>query len=574
MSSGPDFSYPAIVQEFGRHLVSGRTESRAFLGWFLENYYRLDETEAQDAICDGPDDKGIDGIYVDRTLERIDVFQTKLYQVGAGQDKTFGDSALKHFAGSLDQFATKETAQELARQTGNVELRELIITEDIPALIERGYEVRGFFVANVPMNDNANAYLALRNDITVHDVDRLRSNWVAPGESTPVSSPAVFQLNGHEVIEYRTSEATVYVTTVLASDLILLDGLQSGELFSWNVRQALGKTKVNKAIALSVKQQSEHKNFMLFHNGLTVLAEEVEHDNETFTINGYTVVNGCQSLSTLHEHRSYITDELRILTRVIKIPPQSDLAAKITRNSNNQNSISARDLQSNSTLQRRLQTEFHSEFGGGIGYEIKRGETHTTASRVITNEDAARVLLAFDLEQPWSCHQSYRLFDELHSAIFGRPGVNAARIASLIAIQESISESLENLDHKLFAGYRLTQYFLVYLVRQALAEDKVGSDFIKDPKALLDQLGIQGIKKAISNVVDDLMTDLNAELAEREESGRLFDYKRELKSATAVRALKGAIIPNYQKAIRRKRATSFTEEIAQIEASPEAARQS
>lgn len=142
------------------------------------------------------------------------------------------------------------------------------------------------------MDNNAKSYLATRSDITVHDVDRLRTNWIAAGESTPVSSPTTFQLDGHEVIEYRTPEATVYITTVLASDLITLDGLQSGELFSWNVRQALGKTKVNKAIATSVKQQSEHKNFMLFHNGLTVLAEEVEHDKETFTINGYTVVNG------------------------------------------------------------------------------------------------------------------------------------------------------------------------------------------------------------------------------------------------------------------------------------------
>src|SRR3546814_12131882 len=71
--------YPNILKHFGRHLISGRTESRAFLGWFLENYYRLDETDAQDSICDGPDDKGIDGISVDNNIERIDVFQTTLY---------------------------------------------------------------------------------------------------------------------------------------------------------------------------------------------------------------------------------------------------------------------------------------------------------------------------------------------------------------------------------------------------------------------------------------------------------------------------------------------------------------
>ncbi|HEY8993227.1 MAG TPA: hypothetical protein VIM71_00965, partial [Lacunisphaera sp.] len=58
-----DTSYPAIATAFGGHAVKGGTESRAFLAWFLENYWRLDETEVFDAVCDGSGDKGVDGIY-------------------------------------------------------------------------------------------------------------------------------------------------------------------------------------------------------------------------------------------------------------------------------------------------------------------------------------------------------------------------------------------------------------------------------------------------------------------------------------------------------------------------------
>lgn len=75
-----DLTYPNILGNFGQHMVPGRLESRAFLAWFLEHFYRLDENEAQDTVCDGPDDKGIDGIYINANLERVDVFQTKLYQ--------------------------------------------------------------------------------------------------------------------------------------------------------------------------------------------------------------------------------------------------------------------------------------------------------------------------------------------------------------------------------------------------------------------------------------------------------------------------------------------------------------
>src|SRR3546814_14911816 len=84
-----------------------------------------------------------------------------------------------------------------------------------------------------------------------------------------------------------------------------------------------------------------------------------------------------------------------VLTIRIMRPPHKERAAKNTRHSNNQNSINARDLQSNSTIQRRLQTEFRANFTNQIDYEIKRGEA-LSAPLIITNEEAARLLLAFD----------------------------------------------------------------------------------------------------------------------------------------------------------------------------------
>jgi len=68
MSAELRLDYPAIKQLYAGHAMTQRTESRQFLAWFLENYYRLDETELEDCICDGTDDKGIDGIYVNEQL--------------------------------------------------------------------------------------------------------------------------------------------------------------------------------------------------------------------------------------------------------------------------------------------------------------------------------------------------------------------------------------------------------------------------------------------------------------------------------------------------------------------------
>jgi len=123
-------------------------------------------------------------------------------------------------------------------------------------------------------------------------------------------------------------------------------------------------------------------------------------------------------------------DDLRILTRLIELPTDHELAEKITHHSNNQNPINARDLQSNSTRQRRLQNEFSAAYLGEIFYRIKRGEPDQ-AAQVIDNDEVGRLLLAFDRKEPWTCHQSYKILDELHAEIFARPEVNADRIVAI-----------------------------------------------------------------------------------------------------------------------------------------------
>lgn len=498
----------------------------------------------EDSICDGPDDKGVDGIYVDTTLEIIYVFQSRLMQKNT---KTLGDASLREFAGSLTQFDSTQSLTSLVQSTGNVELKNLILDEVMAARME-GYEVRGVFLTNAQLDANGKAFLSTGVAITVYDHDRLQKDWLPMGDTEPVEKEIAFHLDGLGHIEYKTENATVYVVSLRGSELIQMAGIENQALFAWNVRQSLGRTKVNRAIAESVVSPVEHKNFMLYHNGLTVLATDVELDEDTdeLRIDRYSVVNGAQSLSTLYDKRSAVSEDLRLLARVVKLDPSTDLAAMITRNSNNQNAIGARDLQSNSAIQKRLKEDFKRSFGKKFTYEIKRGEL-ANGDRLITNEEAAKVLLAFDLEQPWTCHQSYRYFDDLHSDIFGRPVVTAQRIVGLIAVRDAVLESLGQLDNQLAAHYSVTPYFVMYLVKQALQLDSLGKQFCNDPGTFVQQRGFDAVVKTVRQIANDLIVDLNAELSEREEAGNPFDHKRELKSANAVRSLRGDILPSYQK---------------------------
>jgi hypothetical protein len=551
-----DLTYPNILSHLKFHLHKGRTESRAFLAWFLENFYRLEDFQAQDAVCDGPDDKGVDGIYVDDNFERIDVFQSKLLQNSA---KSLGDTQLKEFAGTLDQFRTEVCIKALATTTSNAELRQLIQDENVADKVSAGYTLRGIFVTNAKRDQNASAYLATRSDIALFDALELKKLYLPAEPAPPAQKPFTFDTFGFDVAEYNVGAAKVVTAPLLASELVNLDGLANGELFAWNVRQSLGRTKVNKDIAKSIRDPAEHKYFLLFHNGLTVLCSKLALKDDKVTIEGYAVVNGCQSLTSLYENRAKISQELRVLARLIEVPPNDPLAERITHHSNNQNSISARDLQSNSAIQRRLQSEFAQKYANKVFYRIKRGEIATVPT-IIDNEDAGRSLLAFDLQTPWACHQGYRVFDELHAEIFARPEVTADRIYSRYLAYQAVLSAELRIDNELLRAYRLTDYVLLFLLRQALDLDPKGRLFVTVPEKLLaEKNGEDRLGKALTAVLEDLVVDVNAEIKERDEAKKPVDFKREFKSPNAVRDFAKNILPIYTKAIQRKRASAFGE---------------
>lgn len=201
------------------------------------------------------------------------------------------------------------------------------------------------------------------------------------------------------------------------------------------------------------------------------------------------------------------------------------------------------------SLMRRIQAK--------LFYRIKRGEAEA-APQVIDNDETGQLLLAFDLKQPWTCHQTYKILDELHADIFARPEVNADRIVGVADIQFAIQKNIADIKNGMLASYRICHYFLLYLFRGALELDEEGLRFCASPGELINEPnGRSRLRASAERIVKDLIIDLNAEVRERAEAGTPFDYKRELKSPRAVRELSHSIIPQFQKAVSRGRACSF-----------------
>jgi AIPR protein len=537
--------YSDLVKMLGSYAMTQRTESRQFLAWFLQNYYRLEENDVDDCICDGHDDKTIDGIYVSEQLSQIHVFQAKIVK----GEKTLGDSGLKEFVGSMSQFKDRPAVESLLASAKNKDLARIIKEQELAEKVEKGYMVRPVFVTNASRDHNAIAYLQTVPNLILYDGIELQQQFVPIDKTEPIAEEINFDVSGVPTMEYPIgTDLKMALAPITASDLLKMRGVSNGELFAYNVRQFLGKkTKVNDDLARSIQKQEEHQLFPAFHNGITVLCKKLSVGKDKIAISGYAVVNGCQSLTSLNDNKSKISSDLRIMTKFIQTAPDGKLAAKITDHTNNQNGTTARDLQSNNLIQTRLQTEING--GGEFCYRIKRGEhLEWDSEKVIENDLAARILLAFDAKQPWSCHQTYRLFDDLHGPIFARIEVNGNRIIVLYQLYTIIESKLSKFDNQLFARYRLTRFFLLYLVRQALEVDELGKKFCLNPEPFRStRKDKKKMVASLDKIAQAIVRIVNGEIKRRDaDPNNPFDYKDALKSPRAVRELETAAITTFQ----------------------------
>ncbi len=531
-----DMEYANLVKIIKSFTDKGRPVSIAFLNWFLEHIYRLDQVSAEDVICDKNNDRGIDGIYVYHEQLEVHVFQSKTKQNGA-----VGDKDLREFSGSLNQLRTKEALSAFLAGKVDQEIKDKIIKLNLPELFEKGYSIKGVFLTNAEIDANGLDVIKSDTALVGYDRNAIAQAFVDLGSEGGIKGDYEFKSDG-KPLKYQAGDiASVTVLFVEGKQLAAMPGIADGTLFELNVRLPLGSTKVNKAIRESIEDLQSHKKFALFHNGVTILAENVEVDNDRVKIRNFVVVNGAQSLKQFYNESDNITTDLRVLARIIEIGANTDLAREISINSNNQNGIKPRDLRSNDQLQIRLQAEFEQLNYEGIQFDVKRGDE--SGDGAISNEYAAKLLLAFDLEEPWSCHQTYKLFDEKYAEIFGRPGVNAQRIIFLSKVMDLILSRTDEIENAPFAHYGITCFFLLAALKKLLSEDPVGRKLSQDPRPVF----ASGIMECVLKVVDDLLQSVIIDVNHEVKNGHMSDYKSDLKSRGSVEKLISELVRSYQK---------------------------
>lgn len=534
-----------LRKEIQKNSCPERCDSATFLIWFLQKYYDLPKDESISLVCDSENDKGIDGIYVDDIEQEIHVFQSKL----KGNDGySIGDKVLRDFKGVTGWFENSEKIELLINSTINPELKQLLINNKIKDKVEE-YEVKYIFLINASNDHNTNEYVKTWNNLTLWSIENLHTHFKNLGTEPLVQDTKVLtNLNRKKVIIEELQDTGIISFPLLASDLITFKGIDDLSLFNINVRYGLGRTRVNKAIVKTLKNRDEKDKFLLFHNGISIICESFNYDenSESLTITNYSIANGAQSTLTFKENESLLDDNIKVFIRVISVGKNPDLAELISYYNNNQNAISLMDLRANDLIQMRIEKEFKdlsAKYNLNVSYIRKLGQDVPNGFFELRRDYAAQLILACYLGEPYNTHLKTAMFDEKYTDIFNK-NISAFILYVYYTFHCCLHDlSSEFEDYKLY-DYGLAQFFILNVMIQFLKENypNIYTNCLLNEESYFKNR--ESIKEFIKEILQLIINIFNFVLNELKNTDTEFVYKNYFKSKKELDKTKDSIKAN------------------------------
>lgn len=201
----------------------------------------------------------------------------------------------------------------------------------------------------------------------------------------------------------RPGRPAAYVAVVSGAELAELERKYRYQLFERNVRYWLGKKLVNEGIGNTLRDPAGRADFWYFNNGITMVCDSVDIDAGVATVTNVQIVNGCQTTSTLGVNRDVLVEDPSADVLVRFVATESDeLKNSITRYTNKQNAVAARDLMGNDEEQAKLQRKFDKldppwfyERKAGAWKALTPSQRKRYNGRRIDNQRAAQAALSF-----------------------------------------------------------------------------------------------------------------------------------------------------------------------------------
>jgi hypothetical protein len=535
------------IREDNYYTDNFANDGQRFLAWYLRNVHLRTPVQARDDITDGPNDKEIDAVIVDDEKRQILIIQGKFYS------STSVDHAPLH-----EVLAAWLQIQNVPALQDNANDRLKVKLEAVAEALHDDYEVVLELVTTGILTDPAsqdlNAFQETISEfehpatsITLVDESTLKARWdEAMARELPKLSHT-FMLEPGKYLSLEAARFKTVLAAVRLADCLQLPGIRDGVLFRSNVRQSLGLTnKVNKGLKQTINSENP-QYFFLYHNGITALCENLTLDTTThqLRLDGLTVVNGCQSLTTILQcsEKAKKARDAYLLFRFYEIP-QRDLADKISVFTNSQSAVKPRDLRSNDKRVLALKRAYENTYRDG--YLItKRGEERPAdreAAKTIDIALLAKCLMAWHAQRPIIAYNENKLFDKYFDLLF-RSDYSPADILALnrwmLHIERRWKENNLGLNDALVAAPSYTKFHLLFAIQSCFSTASNQVDKVPDPSATTHVLNEPDA--VITMAANCYNSALDAAINEYQEKGKIFNPQNWLKAKDSIYKVQAAV---------------------------------
>jgi hypothetical protein len=407
------------------------TPTRTFTYVALEYLLSLSPEEIENTITDGPNDRGIDAVYVDEQDGRnvIHLFQFKHVNSFAQAKKNFPSTEVdKLLSFCMDLLNQDSGMKDTCNPILWTKVQQIWSALSNPT---PSFEVH--FCANMEgliQTQKQRVMSALAGyrsfNVNHHTLDTLVRLII---EKKQPKIDAQLRVVDKNYFERTDGNIRGLIVTLEATELIKLvtDPDETSQvredIFNDNVRIYLTKkNRINRKIHATALSD-RNVEFWYLNNGITITCDSFSYQPGVraplVALENVQIVNGGQTSNALFEAYREQPEKLQnvlILARIYETRAR-DITADIAEATNSQTPINTRDLRSNDDVQKKLEESF---FDQGMYYERKARQHHEQPRRKrIDAMSAGQAFLAYFLGYPEVAKKDRaRVFGDLYDNIF------------------------------------------------------------------------------------------------------------------------------------------------------------
>lgn len=459
-------------------------------------------------IVDGCGDGGIDAIGYppdDRRDLPIVIIQSKYYKGNVS------NKALKSFFLAVKAFKTS-SSKDFEAWLDNVKRKNL--SNVYREIWQRKRKIEFVIVTSGELEIDVKMQ-ARKLDVKIEDKGRISSIFQDMVQGKAPRPEEIKLTSFSKLIPVLKNEShNMFVMSARLKDFAQAYQVERKDLFAGNVRYALsGKSEVQKGISKTLKNNPEE--FMLFHNGITIVCKKATISGKKVTLTSPSIVNGAQTVSYLGQSLyGKISSDASVLVKIVEVKNDNgfeEFETDIAMSSNTQNSVSYSDLSVIDPDLVSLEKYFRSE---RCFLERKRGtisirnpELKITKDRLlqlfVSVEPSLGPSVTKDKQALYKNNHSGELF-EYYSLTINRKreALFLARLDKFVRVSlgkfKNSEKNVRRKKRRLSLSYFTIFTLVELLIRKAKKWDEIRLSFSED--GIFDSKYSRSLEKDVANI--------------------------------------------------------------------------